>query len=56
MNDVILNEILGTLQGINDSIDRQNDQLERLNDNIESIIGSFNNRTFLNVSATVSEQ
>lgn len=47
-NDDPLNSIQDALQGIND-------QLERLNENIENVTGSFKNRTFLNVVASVHE-
>jgi len=49
MNEEILKSIADALEGINN-------QLERLNENIESITGTFQNRTFLNVVASVHEE
>lgn len=55
MNDEIMKSILDVLQSINDNLSNQGYQLERLNENIENVTGSFKNRSFINISATVSE-
>lgn len=44
------------LKAIADSLEGINNQLDRLNENIENITGSFQNRTFLNVVASVHEE
>ncbi len=49
MNEEILKSILDALQGINC-------QLDRLNENIENVTGTFQNRTFLNIVASVHEE
>ncbi len=48
-NELILKSIADALEGINN-------QLDRLNENIENITGTFQNRTFLNVVASVHEE
>jgi hypothetical protein len=48
-NELILKSIVDALEGINN-------QLDRLNETIENITGTFQNRTFLNVVASVHEE
>jgi hypothetical protein len=47
---------LQELESLNDNIKDQAEQLDRLNENIESMTGTFQNRTFLNVVASVHEE
>ncbi len=56
MNDELTMEILKVLQNINLSLCGIDDELTRLNENIENVTGTFQNRTFLNVVASVHEE
>jgi hypothetical protein len=48
MNEELLKAIADSLEGINN-------QLERLNENFESVIGTFKENAWINVSASVHE-
>lgn len=51
----LIEALTKSLDEICNAIKDTNDQLERLNENFESVTGTFQNRTFLNVVASVHE-
>ncbi len=53
--DYATQNLIEALDRICEAIKDTNYQLERLNENIENVTGSFRDRSFLNVSATVHE-
>lgn len=50
-----IQNLIEALDRICKAIEDTNLELERLNENIENVTGSFKDRTFINVSATVYE-
>lgn len=53
--DYATQNLIEALDRICKAIEDNNYQMERLNENIENVTGSFKDRSFLNVSATIYE-
>lgn len=53
--DYATQSLIEAIDRICKAIEDTNYQLERMNENIESVTGSYKNKSFINVSASVHE-